>query len=199
MVNTSRSRLEEVNIGGLQPGKKYSVRVLAHNEHGPGTSSDVVDVETPAEPHVLQAPGDLSAVAVSPVSVSVSWQAPELVGGLPIRHFKLLYTQVGTSEEHEIATTHTSHTVHGLRPATEYAVWVVAFNENGPGTASDEMSVATWSDVPSDTPQNVSAEPASSTVNYNVQLQLQLLILCYCYCFLFICKSCSSIIYNNTY
>ena len=163
VVNTSRSRLEEVNVAGLQPGKKYSMRVQAFNDHGAGHSSDPLQVETHLEPHVLPAPTNLSVAVVSPVSLVARWQAPELVGGMPIRNYKLFYMEVGSAEEHEVVTTHTTHLIHGLRPYTDYSVWAVAFNDNGAGTSTEEVSIRTWSDLPSDTPQNVVAEPASST------------------------------------
>jgi neogenin len=72
--------------------------------------------------------------------------------------------EVGSAEEHEVVTSHTSHLIHGLKPYTEYSVWVVAFNDNGPGTSTEETTARTWSDLPSDTPQNVVVEPASSSV-----------------------------------
>ncbi|KZS13597.1 Neogenin [Daphnia magna] len=99
-----------------------------------------------------------------------SWESPDLGpsaasnhGHLPIRNYKLFYMEVGSAEEHEVVTSHTSHLIHGLKPYTEYSVWVVAFNDNGPGTSTEEATARTWSDVPSDTPQNVVAEPASSS------------------------------------
>ena len=168
VVNTSRSRLEEVNVPGLQPGKKYSLRVAAFNELGAGASTVSLEVETLVEPHVLQAPSNLSVMAVSPVSMMASWGSPDLGSGshghLPIQNYKLFYMEVGSAEEHEVVTSHTSHLIHGLKPYTEYSVWVVAFNNNGPGTSTEEATAKTWSDVPSDTPQNVIAEPASSSV-----------------------------------
>ncbi|XP_045029173.1 neogenin isoform X4 [Daphnia magna] len=170
VVNTSRSRLEEVNVPGLQPGKKYWLRVAAFNEAGAGASTASLEVETLVEPHVLQAPSNLSVKAVSPVSLMASWESPDLGpsaasnhGHLPIRNYKLFYMEVGSAEEHEVVTSHTSHLIHGLKPYTEYSVWVVAFNDNGPGTSTEEATARTWSDVPSDTPQNVVAEPASSS------------------------------------
>lgn len=156
---------------GLQPGKKYSLRVVAFNEIGAGASTASLEVETLIEPHVLQAPANLSVVAVSPVSLNASWHQPDLGststhGHLPIRNYKLFYMEVGSAEEHETVTSHTSYLIHGLKPYTEYSVWVVAFNDNGPGTSTEEVLARTWSDVPSDTPQNVVAEPASSAVSF---------------------------------
>ena len=164
MVNTSHSALAEVNVAGLQPEKKYSLRVVAFNDHGAGSSSPLLEVETKSEPHVLQAPSHFNVTAVSSVSVMAVWTPPKLVVGTPIRNYKLFYMETGSAEEHEIVTTHDSHLIHGLKPYTDYSVWVVAFNENGPGTSTEEVQVRTLSDVPSDTPRNVVAEPASSTV-----------------------------------
>lgn len=142
--------------------------MVAFNELGAGTSTTSLEVETLVEPHVLQAPINLTVTAVSPVSLMASWESPDLGSGshghLPIRNYKLFYMEVGSAEEHEVVTSHTSHLIHALKPYTEYSVWVVAFNDNGPGTSTEESMARTWSDVPSDTPQNVVAEPASSSV-----------------------------------
>lgn len=167
VVNTSRSGLEEVNVAGLQPEKKYSLRVVAFNEHGAGSSSPLLEVETKGEPHVLRAPSDFNVTAVSSVSVMAVWTPPPPPGAAaaatPVRNYKLFYMETGSAEEHEILTTHDSHLIHALKPYTDYSVWVVAFNENGPGTSTEEVQVRTYSDVPSDTPRNVVAESASST------------------------------------
>ena len=163
-MNTSRSGLEEVNVAGLQPEKKYSLRVVAFNDHGAGSSSPLVEVETESEPHVLQAPSHFNVTAVSSDSIMAVWTPPKPAAGTPIRNYKLFYMETGSAEEHEILTTHNSHLIHALKPYTDYSVWVVAFNENGPGTSTEEVQVRTLSTVPSDTPRNVVAEPASSTV-----------------------------------
>lgn len=50
----------------------------------------------------------------------------------------------------------------GLSVYTEYSVWVVAVNEHGPGSATEERLVRTYSDIPTDTPRNVTVEPGST-------------------------------------
>ena len=50
-----------------------------------------------------------------------------------------------------------------LREYTEYSFYVSAFNENGEGGYSEEISCRTYSDIPADPPQNVTVEPASSS------------------------------------
>ena len=50
-----------------------------------------------------------------------------------------------------------------LREFTEYSFHVSAFNTNGEGGSSEEITVRTYSDIPADPPQNVTLEPASSS------------------------------------
>ncbi|CAL1263761.1 unnamed protein product [Larinioides sclopetarius] len=77
---------------------------------------------------------------------------------------QLILLQPGASEEREVSTTDTtSHTLRGLRKFTDYNFWVAAFNANGQGLNSEEVTVKTLSDVPSDTPQNVTIEASSSS------------------------------------
>lgn len=53
----------------------------------------------------------------------------------------------------------------GLNKFMEYSVWVVAVNQNGPGSSTEEVVCRTLSDVPSEPPQNVTLEASSSTVS----------------------------------
>ncbi len=50
-----------------------------------------------------------------------------------------------------------------LREYTEYAFWASAFNANGEGALSEEVSARTHSDVPADPPQNATVEAAGAT------------------------------------
>ena len=49
-----------------------------------------------------------------------------------------------------------------LREFTEYSFWISAFNSNGEGAFSAEISATTMSDIPADPPQNVTLEADSS-------------------------------------
>ena len=51
-----------------------------------------------------------------------------------------------------------------LHQYTGYTARVAAVNSNGPGPSSAERRARTWSDVPSETPQNITVETASDTV-----------------------------------
>ena len=59
VVNSTRGTLEEVSLQGLLPGTLYSVRVLAHNEHGPGQSSASLQITTQSEVAVPGAPNEV--------------------------------------------------------------------------------------------------------------------------------------------
>lgn len=74
--------------------------------------------------------------------------------------------QGDSDEEHKIETKFEEFELTGLAKFTDYNVWVVAANENGDGASTEELTVRTLSDVPSEPPQNVTLEPSSSTVTY---------------------------------
>jgi neogenin len=54
------------------------------------------------------------------------------------------------------------HHLTDLREYNDYTFWVSAFNSNGEGALSSEITARTHSDVPADPPQNVTVEAASS-------------------------------------
>lgn len=76
-----------------------------------------------------------------------------------------MFVQGDSAEEHHVVTSDLQFELMGLNKFTEYSVWVVAFNQNGPGSSTEEVVCRTLSDVPSDPPQNVTLEASSSTVN----------------------------------
>lgn len=67
-------------------------------------------------------------------------------------------------------TSELNYYLKNLNNFTEYNIWISAFNQNGPGTASEEITVRTYSDVPSAPPMNVTLEAASSTVSVCVPM-----------------------------
>lgn len=91
--NTTRSRLEEINIGGLQPDRVYHFRVLAFNTYGPGTTSESLTVTTQSEEHVPSAPQQFVAYATSSRSIHVSWNPPADPKG-DIQRYKVYYMEV---------------------------------------------------------------------------------------------------------
>lgn len=70
-------------------------------------------------------------------------------------------------------TKHTDHEIRDLNAYTKYKIWVVAYNQNGPGMNSLEVIVITKPSVPTQPPQNIAVEAVSSTVyfyNFNRHL-----------------------------
>lgn len=62
-------------------------------------------------------------------------------------------------------TTHLDFNIDGLTIFTEYNLFVVAVNEKGPGAASDERLVRTFSAPPTEPPSNVTFEPSSTVIS----------------------------------
>ncbi|XP_034257103.1 neogenin [Thrips palmi] len=162
VMNTSRSRLEEANIPGLQPDRKYHFRVVAYNQVGAGLSSPSITVTTDTEAHVPSPPLDLLATPLSPKSLLIQWRPPTTSDG-PILHYKLFYMEGESAEEHHVETTETHYELNGLEEYTEYCLWVIAANKNGQGASTEEVTARTLSAPPSDSPQNVTLEAAGST------------------------------------
>jgi len=163
VVNSTRGTLEEVSLQGLVPGTKYSVRVVAQNENGPGESSAELEVVTQAEVDVPGPPQEVEARATSSFSILISWDPPSGNNG-NILKYKLYYRQGDASLDRDISITDaTQYHLTDLREFTEYSFWVSAFNKNGEGTYSEEITVRTHSDIPADPPQNATLESASST------------------------------------
>ncbi|KAK5647199.1 hypothetical protein RI129_002091 [Pyrocoelia pectoralis] len=160
--NTSHSHLEDINIGGLQPGRVYFFRVAAHNSVGMGPSSKSLQVITQSEEHVPSAPLEFNAYATTSRSIHVSWKPPHNSNG-ELLGYNVYYMETSSSTEHHIETTRMETDLQGLSVFTEYYIWAVALNRNGPGAATDEKLVKTFSAVPTQPPYNVTLEPASST------------------------------------
>ncbi|XP_017884973.1 neogenin isoform X5 [Ceratina calcarata] len=159
VINTQQ-KLEAV-IRGLQPSMTYQFRVVALNEKGPGSSSEVLHVTTLTEANVPGPPLNLEGHATSSVSIAVSWEKPQIVNG---RISKYIITYVeGDNEEVTRETTSTMHELIDLVPYTEYSIKVQAVNENGPGVFSRDIVVRTYSAQPTQPPHNVTVEPVSPT------------------------------------
>ncbi|XP_030764716.1 neogenin isoform X2 [Sitophilus oryzae] len=161
--NTSRSKLEEINIGGLSPGKVYHFRVVPISANGPGHSSTTLTITTLSEEHVPSAPQNFEAYSTTPRNIHVSWKPPEVSNGKILR-YTIYYMETTSSVEHNLDTTELSTDISGLNPYTEYSIWVVAVNPNGAGAATEEKLVRTFSAPPSEAPSNVTVEPASTSI-----------------------------------
>ncbi|EEC01337.1 cell adhesion molecule, putative, partial [Ixodes scapularis] len=157
----------------LRPAVAYRCQVRAENEVGIGEPSEAAQVTTG-----IEVPGgpplEVKATAVDSQTVRVTWKPPErdlwhgelkgyYVGyRLDQRGDPYLYKtlQLGSGQEGP----HIPEEVllSPLRKFSPYVVLVQAFNAAGPGPRSDEVSVSTMDDVPSQAPQEVQCAALSS-------------------------------------
>uniref|UniRef100_A0A8C5GPI0 Neogenin 1b n=1 Tax=Gouania willdenowi TaxID=441366 RepID=A0A8C5GPI0_GOUWI len=141
VVNTSRPGEMQVTIQSLMPDTKYRFRVVAHNSNGQGESSAALKVATQAE---VQVPGP----------------APNLAGHTHFTHVHL--SELGGNPSSDVDVDGRSHTMTGLKKNTEYSFRVVANNKHGSGVSTEDVTVRTFSDVPSAPPQNLTLEVHNS-------------------------------------
>ncbi|KAJ9593720.1 hypothetical protein L9F63_014731, partial [Diploptera punctata] len=131
----------------------------AIHTHGP--------LDTPIEKSHMQSYRHvLSNDQTSPYSVEAPTIAPTttpLLRTQSTHGFKFTIPMGDSAEEHHVVTTDHKYELTGLNKFTEYSVWLVAFNQNGPGSSTEEVLARTLSDVPSEPPQNVTLEASSST------------------------------------
>ena len=97
VINSTRGTLEEISLQGLQPGTTYTVRVLAHNQQGPGLSSLPVSITTQSEVDLPAPPANISARPTSAFSILVRWDPP----GDKVKKYKLYHRRVSRQESSE--------------------------------------------------------------------------------------------------
>ncbi|XP_011334022.1 neogenin isoform X4 [Ooceraea biroi] len=158
VVNTQKL---EAMIRSLQPNMKYQFHVVAQNSRGTSTPSEVLHVTTLIEANVPGPPMNLEGHATSSMSITLSWDEPQVING---RISKYIITFMeGDGEEVTRETTSTTYELVDLVPYTEYSIRVQAVNENGPGAFSKDIAIRTHSAQPTQPPHNVTLEAASST------------------------------------
>ncbi|XP_075978544.1 tyrosine-protein phosphatase Lar isoform X4 [Anticarsia gemmatalis] len=155
---------ETYTLNGLYPNTLYYIWLAARSQRGEGATTPPIAVRT--KQYVPGAPPmNVSAVAVSPTAVRVSWAPPpaERAHGR-IAYYKLLYAESGhgDSEATVVKLNQTSFVLDELRRWTEYRIWVLAGTSVGDGPTSYPVTVRTHEDVPGE-PQDVSVVAINST------------------------------------
>ncbi|XP_019699920.2 neogenin isoform X4 [Harpegnathos saltator] len=159
VVNTQQKL--EAMIRGLQPSVTYQFHVVAQSARGTSAPSEVLQVTTLIEANVPGPPMNLEGHAASSLSITLSWEEPQIING---RISKYIITFMeGDGEEVMRETTSTTYELVDLVPYTEYSIRVQAVNENGPGAFSKDIVIRTHSAPPAQPPHNVTLEAASST------------------------------------
>lgn len=134
--------------------------------NGLGAISEPLAVKTNSEEHVASSPQFFNAHATSSRTIHCSWKPPENPNGSILRYL-IFYMETMSSLEHNIETNKLEYDIISLSIYTEYSIWVVAINHNGPGAGSQEITVRTFGAAPSEPPENVTIEAVSSTVRIN--------------------------------
>lgn len=161
---TTKSRDEqEINIQSLQPGKNYHFRVVGNSNHGPGESSETLEVRTLSEENIAGAPQNLRGYAITEKDIHLQWDPPAITNGM-ITKYRVYYAETDNGMTEMYADTTTTEAIlNELRPYTKYTMYVVPFNQAGMGDPSHEIDVKTYSSTPSEPPANVTLETTSST------------------------------------
>ncbi|KAI1889408.1 hypothetical protein AGOR_G00162570 [Albula goreensis] len=161
VMNSSQVGALELTVQNLQPGTKYVFRVAAWNLAGLGERSAPLTTSTQAEVQVPGPASNLLASAISPTSISLSWEKP-LSGSGDILTYRLYYLEQGLGNEQDLGVSGLSYTLTGLKKFTNYSLRMVAHNKHGPGVSTQDIHVRTLSDVPSAPPQNLTLEVQNS-------------------------------------
>lgn len=152
-----------MNIQSLLPGKTYHFRVVGNSQHGPGVTSEILEISTQPEENIAGPPQGIEGYAMSNVEVYLKWSAPLVSNGI-ISKYRIYYAEGENGEEMFADTTSTELVLAELKAYTEYTISVVPFNQNGMGDPSKEILVKTYSSEPSEPPSNITLEASSSTV-----------------------------------
>ena len=158
-------------------GKAITVRVTFTDDAGNGESviSFAVVVATALpQTRAPDPPGAPEVSAHDSTSLAVSWTEPASDGGSAITGYKLQWKEAAGSWEtpedvSEAAATGTSHTITGLADGAEYAVRVLAINDNGESLPSEDGSGTPRETVPPELSE-VSVDGAALTLAFSEDL-----------------------------
>ncbi|XP_034252481.1 Down syndrome cell adhesion molecule-like protein Dscam2 [Thrips palmi] len=152
----------DFRLSGLDKFTQYQVVVQAFNTRGEGPQSPVVIAQT-----LEDAPGgpprDVQCSALTAHNLQVGWTppSPHLAHGV-IQGYRLIYEPAdddgvseATSRESK-AMTSTNTVLHGLVPAANYSVQVLAFTRAGDGVPSKPIVCSTEEAAP-DAPERIKA------------------------------------------
>ena len=139
-------------ITGLEEDEAYKVIVRARYDGTSGDWSGEITITaawtatapvTPDNSTVPEMPRGLAVSRSGNGALTVSWQAPSSDGGLALTGYVVQWKEAGGSwdvpaDVSEETTTATTHTVTGLTNGVSYTVRVLATNQAGSGSHSDE-------------------------------------------------------------
>ena len=129
-------------VENLNPFTEYSFFVQACTRIGCTSSSSTIGQTLPDVPMGVFAP---NLTVLSPSSIEVSWEAPEMPNGVILRYELRRLSQ--TTFVVDFAGLDFETTVTGLQPNTLYSFQLLVFNGGG-SAASSVVSETTLEDIP---------------------------------------------------
>eukprot|EP00058_Branchiostoma_floridae_P023774 XP_002609264.1 hypothetical protein BRAFLDRAFT_124749 [Branchiostoma floridae] len=168
------------SISGLRPATEYIITLTAYTEGGESERSGEVLVQTLSG--APGAPASIRASSLGSEAIEVSWQPPPQSNG-EILGYRLHYQIVGeeSASTQEVEGYETFYLLRGLRPVTEYSIWLLAFTAAGDGERSEQVTVQTAEGVPG-APRDVkgqAVEPTTITVDWQPPLEINGVLLGY--------------------
>ncbi|KAL9957849.1 hypothetical protein ACROYT_G034798 [Oculina patagonica] len=144
-------------IGGLRSYTKYTVQVSAFTSAGEGNSTSLTVITHRGG---LLPPENVTANVTSSTSVAVQWRpVPRVNNAQNAYNYRVTWASKNVRTSVTVAAT--SYTIQALKPFTTYEISVAAVDGNQIGMFSDAVWVLTQEGVPSQPPQNVSAQNLS--------------------------------------
>ncbi|XP_078605593.1 usherin-like isoform X2 [Branchiostoma floridae x Branchiostoma japonicum] len=167
-------------ISGLRPATEYEIYLTAYTVGGESERSQSAFVRTLAG--APGAPASIRASSLGSEAIEVSWQPPPQSNG-EILGYRLHYQIVGeeSASTQEVEGYETFYLLRGLRPVTEYSIWLLAFTAAGDGERSEQVTVQTAEGVPG-APRDVkgqAVEPTTITVDWQPPLEINGVLLGY--------------------
>ncbi|XP_041356167.1 neogenin-like isoform X3 [Gigantopelta aegis] len=135
-------------LQNLKIFREYSFRVVAHNQNGPGMSTEEFVAQTfSSTPSAT--PQNFTLEVSSATRIIVRWEPPPLdkQNGI-ITGYKIRYKKSGTKQGKTVTTdgNRNNYALTDLRKGTEYQVRISALTVNGSGITTPWQSASTYRD-----------------------------------------------------
>ncbi len=163
LARQSESTSLSVAVSGAAPGTTYLVRLSAINAVG---ASAFLTGSVKTIPVAPTAPRNLASSAVTPTSLTLSWQLPASNGGGSIADYKVeLSSNNGTTwtTVNDGVSNNLSASISNLRKGTAYQLRVSAVNAVGTSVTSAVLSATTLATVSSAPISLVSSDVQSTS------------------------------------
>ncbi len=153
-------------VTGLMASTKYIISINARNSVGISQTAQVIQATTAAIT-APAAPTGLTATAMGPTKIKLTWTAPSDNGGAAITGYKIesrLRSETSFSTlVTDTKTTKTDTTHTGLAPSTQRFYRVRAINSEGAGAASSSATAITAAATRPSAPRNLTATASGRT------------------------------------